>query len=104
MDVITSDGCLFQVTSKFVQDCALLRNIMEDAPGEPVPLPNVSSVMMNQMLSFHMNSGRIQEPEIGLLNAVDYIGYDLMFDDLCQKMADSLKGKSVTEIRKILEL
>jgi len=103
MEVITNDDCVFQLTDKFVQNCVLLRNIAADTEGT-VPLPNVSSSMMKDMLNFDMNSGSIQHVTVELLNAVDFIGYELMFDDLCRRMADSLRDKSVTEIRKILEL
>jgi hypothetical protein len=104
MELVASDGCVFQVPDKLVRSCVLLKNMSEDTKGEQVHLPNVSSSMMGEILKFHMNSGCIQKVTVELLNAVDFIGYELMFDSLCRQMADSLRDKSVTEIRTILEL
>lgn len=100
--IVTNDGIIFNLDSKLREDCKMVSMIMEDCEEDGlVPLPNVNADVMKRIIFFH-TSGYLEHHEdmINLMLACDYLNYDELLDYAARIVADSLKGKSVNEIRR----
>ena len=84
----------------------MLSMILEDCdPGYRVPLANVDGATMERIIEFD-KTGRLDHHNdmITLMLACDYLNFDELLDYAARVVADSLKGKSVTEIRRFFSI
>lgn len=104
MKIITSDGVSLDFdgsTSK------LLMSVLEECNDEsPIPVPLVSSDMIRtiQKWQSHAEDPIIESWDVlwALAHACMYLHMDEMLDRACRQMAHELKGKSPTEIQKMV--
>ncbi|BAT22409.1 hypothetical protein [Yellowstone lake phycodnavirus 2] len=102
--VLTSDGIIFNFNSKLKKDCKMVSMILEDCEDHGIiPLSNVNSDVMKRIVFFN-TSGHLEHHDdmINLMLACDYLNYDELLDYAARIVADSLKGKSASEIRSFL--
>ena len=84
----------------------MLTMITEDCDDHGIiPLSNVNSDVMKRIIFFH-TSGYLEHHDdmINLMLACDFLNYDELLDYAARIVADSLKGKSASEIRKFLSI
>lgn len=100
MAVQTCDGVIFNLNSKIVRDCKVLSMMYEDAVADGVaPLP-INSNVLKRIIYFNTYGHLDHHDEmIDLLLACDYLNYDELLDYGARIVADSLRGKSTSEIR-----
>lgn len=72
----------------------------EDVTDGVIPIPAVNSNVMKRIIYFN-TFGYLEDHDhmIELMLACDYLDYDELLDYGARIVADSLKGKSVNEIR-----
>lgn len=82
-----------------MRDCKVLSVMCEDV-GDVIPIPNINSNVMRRIIHFH-TFGHLDHHDqmIDLMLACDYLDYDELLDYGARIVADTLKGKSVAEIR-----
>ena len=98
----TCDGLIFNLNSKLVRDCKVLTMMGEDVHtgSDVIPLPNIDSNVMKRIMYFN-TFGHLEHHDdmINLMLACDFLDYDELLDYAARIVADSLRGKSATEIR-----
>ena len=102
MDIQTCDGTIFNLNSKMTRDCKVLTMMREDVDdmGGVTQIPNINSNVMKRIIYFN-TFGHLEDHDdmINLLLACDYLDYEELLDYGARIVADSLRGRSATEIR-----
>ena len=110
--VQTNDGHVHEIPQGLVDACSTLSMVctMTDCTDNEtwVPLPNIDSKIMETVVRF-FESGSLpefQEPRdaFPMMLAADYLGYENLLDAGSKSVAESLKGRDPSEIRKIFDL
>jgi hypothetical protein len=99
--VITNDRVFLNIDIGLVHKCSVFKSIYEECDGNLFPVPNVNCKMMTTIIQFY-ETGEISDTEpcmLDLLLAADFLGYEELLDYGAKVVADSLKGKSASEIR-----
>jgi hypothetical protein len=104
-DVITCDGQQFNLDLEIVNKCKTLHNCLEDCGEDTISIPNVNSAELIRILEFH-KTGKLSNTDdmLSLLSACDFLDYDELLDHGAKIVADSLRGKTATEIRRFFGL
>lgn len=109
----TQDNQVIELAQETAYKSVLLKNLVEDLGDseEPIPLQNVTSKTFNKVLEYF----ELKEHEdyfakmdrdflFEVILAANFLDIEDLLDKACKKVADSLKDKSVEEIREILEI
>jgi S-phase kinase-associated protein 1 len=108
MDVLTSDHKTIRIPKEIYEKSEILKYIFEEfGTDKPFPIPNVDSHIMNLIMYYTLNDVKINESRQVLFDmamAADYLHMQEFLDDVCQEIADMLRGKSPKEIRSILNI
>ncbi|MCD7456608.1 hypothetical protein HAX54_032327 [Datura stramonium] len=118
----TSDGDEFEIEESIAVQSGTIKNIVED-DFSLIPLPNVDTERLIKIIEYmkkHAEKTDSNEEEIKefdkefvklsykdlfeLVSAANYLHISGLIDLLCQSIADRIKDKSVTAIRKILNI
>ena len=106
MDVVTSDGVCVRFddfhTSLFLADVST----ETDVTNCTIPISNVDSVTLYRLIFWLKNPDDPISEDWDMLwrmaHAADYLNMPEMLDRTCKGLAEKLKGKSPTEIQKLL--
>lgn len=104
--VITCDNRSFDLHPDLVNRCETLVGAIEATDGTAIiPLPNVDSVVLKRIIDYHAK-GKLETHEdlTPLLLACDFLAYEELLDHGCKIVADSLRGRSASEIRTMFGL
>lgn len=104
--VVTSDGVFLNVRLGFIEKCSVLNDIHQTCNCDLFPIPNVNCKALTKMVEFY-ETGQMTGADdcmLQILLAADYLGYEELLDYGAKLVADSLKGKSATEIRRYFGL
>jgi len=109
--VQTNDGRVHEIPQGLVDECSTLKMICEmtDCTFDTwVPLPNVDSAILETVVRFFESDSlpEFQTPRdaFPMMLAADYLGYEKLLDTGSKSVAESLKGRSPSEIRDICGL
>lgn len=104
--LVTSDGVFLNVELEMVNRCSVLKGIHEECGGNLFPIPNVNCKVMTKMVEFYKTGNLTDAGDcmLDILLAADFVGYEELLDYGAKMVADSLKGKSATEIRRYFSL
>ena len=102
---LTNDTQYFNLDLELVNKCHMLHNCLEDCEDAVIPIPNVNSDVLVRIVDFHQ-TGKLSNTDdmLSLLSACDYLDYEELLDYGAKIVADSLKGKTATEIRRFFGL
>ncbi|XP_073034183.1 SKP1-like protein 1A isoform X2 [Primulina eburnea] len=120
----SSDGDTFEVEELVAMESLTIRNIIEDDCADAViPLPNVTSKILTKVIEYckrHVQAeseadaadGKFdtefvdvdQDTLFDLILAANYLNIRNLLDLTCQTVADTIKGKSVEEVRKLFNI
>ena len=105
--VQTNDGHVLEIPQGLVDACSTLKMVCEmtDCTENDTwaPLPNIDSKIMETVVRF-FESGSLTEFTFPVMLAADYLGYENLLDAGSKAIAESLKGRDPSEIRKILDI
>ena len=105
--VQTNDGHVHEIPQGLVDACSTLKMVCEmtDCTENDTwaPLPNIDSKIMETVVRF-FESGSLTEFTFPVMLAADYLGYENLLDAGSKAIAESLKGRDPSEIRKILDI
>lgn len=99
--VVTNDGHEFSVDQAFVYACSTLKMLTEDATEGPVPLPNVNAATLEIILKGTVPDFEDPREIFPLMNALDFLGHEVLLDDCARRVAESIKGWRADKIREI---
>jgi hypothetical protein len=110
--VRTNDGHVVEVSDGLMGECATLRMVAEmtDCSDEYacVTLPNIDLAILETVQRFFTSNSipEFHEPSelFPLMLAADYLGYEALLDEGAKAIAESLSGRSPTEIRGIFDI
>jgi hypothetical protein len=108
-NVRTSDGHIIPIHPEFIQECSLLKTVIETFEDEEtIPLPNIDDAIMETVIRFFESKSLPEftqtQDMFPLWRAADYLGYQELIDETSKVMAESIRGKSVKEIHEIFEI
>ena len=109
--VQTNDGHVHEIPQGLVDACSTLKMVCEmtDCTDDTwAPLPNVDAATLETVVRF-FESGSLPEfheprDAFPMMLAADYLGYENLLDAGSKSVAESLKGRDPSEIRKIFDL
>jgi hypothetical protein len=102
--VITSDNVVFNVHRDFVDDCKVLKMLVEET-NDAIPLPNIDSSTLLKVHYFFVH-GRLDEYDSvkSVIVAADYLSYERLIDHCAEYIATKvIKGMSPQQIKKYFE-
>lgn len=99
MEMRTSDGVVYALKDEFVRRSTLLTNLMADAQPSMFDIPFGSkSVWYLERREYPEDGSELLE----VAKAADYLCMDEDLDEACRRVAEKLKGKTASEIKKFL--
>ena len=98
--VVTNDGHEFSVDQAFVDACSTLKMFKEDTDG-PVPLPNIESTTLEIITKGTVPDFEDPREIFPLMNALDFLGHEVLLDECARRVAESIKGWRADKIREI---
>jgi hypothetical protein len=98
--VVTNDGHEFSVDQAFVDACSTLKMFKEDTDG-PVPLPNVNAATLEIITKGTVPDFEDPREIFPLMNALDFLGHEVLLDECARRVAESIKGWRADKIREI---
>jgi hypothetical protein len=129
--VLTSDDKRVSIPLSLIEMSVTIRNMLEDSEddGKIIPLSCIDyytlmkiaeycdnfhaftklednspeKVQMQQMIQGFMDTMNMDQL-ISVLNGVNFLDISILLDQLCQRIADMISGKSAKEIRVILNI
>ena len=104
--VVTGDGLHFILDLELAKKCQVIRDCIEDSgPDAPIPIPNVNADVLTRIIEYY-KTGDLSHTDnmLQLLSACDFLAYEELLDYGAKIVADSLKGKTETEIRRFFGL
>ena len=109
--VQTNDGHVLEIPQGLVDACSTLKMVCEmtDCTDDTwAPLPNVDAATLETVVRF-FESGSLPEfheprDAFPIMLAADYLGYENLLDAGSKSVAETLKGRDPSEIRKIFDL
>jgi hypothetical protein len=103
--VVTIDGVSVTLTDDFVSKCGLLKMLVEETNVDsPISISNVNSNLLERMIHYSKTGDLGDGDMLPLLCACDYFQYDEMLDHGAKVVAESLRGRSQNEIRRMFGL
>ena len=130
--VVTSDDDKFTLTVKEASASDTMRNLIEDAGiEEPIPLPNVDTVIMTKIVDYLKYHGKtpanpLQDAEkdenplldpfdaefckvdtetlFKIILAANFLDIKTLLDVTCLTVSNMIKGKTPEEIRKLFNI
>jgi S-phase kinase-associated protein 1 len=129
--ILSSDDQVFEVEENVLFQSTLIKNIVSDldASDQAIPLQNVTSVILKKIIKYaehHKDDETVEEDEgtdstitdewdiefmkldkdviIEIILAANYLDMKNLLNLGCKTIANMIKGKSVEEIREILDL
>lgn len=115
--LISAEGKKHTFPLSYVREkLTTVKNLLEDVGTNEVPLPNVSSFVLNKIFEFmnmELNTSEektdlyenffkamVDEELFSVMIAANYLEYPGLLDPACQYVAQQLRGKTPDEIRK----
>ena len=105
---MTCDGAEFKVEYQNAKKSKTVYDLVEDSGTEiPIPLSGVQSDVMKHIVTY-LNNEKIPEVDntmlFNIILASNYMDIPELLDEMCQRVADMIKGKTPDEIRKIFNV
>ena len=99
--IVTSDGCFFAINSELAEGSKLIRDTLEDCDEGIVPLPNVNSKIIKNIIYFSKNGDLVSYEDVKeVMIAADYLSYDECVDHCARHIAQVvIKGKTADQIK-----
>ena len=132
VNLISADGVHFSVKKDVALLSNTIKYLLEDLAEEsaPIPLPNVTGAILDKVIQFceyhtlhseldvnqYYKSGTISDEwdiefckipmafKIDLINSANYLDIKCLVDTLVVSIANMIKGKSVEEIKEIMNI
>ena len=98
--LVANDGREFRVDQAFVDTCSTLKMFTDEA-ADPVPLPNVNSETLEIILKGTVPDFADPREVFPLMEALDFLGNEVLLDDYARRVAESLKGLAAAKVREI---
>lgn len=98
--LITSDGRNFSVDQAFVDACSTLKMIQDDTDGT-IPLTTIPSETLGIILKGTVPEFEDPREVFPLMEALDFLGNEILLDDYARRVAESLKGLPPAKVREI---
>lgn len=132
--LLSSDNETFTVSKKVADMSNTIKDIIEEAPGQKVPLPNVPGKILSKVIEyckFHVDNSRDankpsssqgvksdeevktwdadfmkidQSTLFEVILAANYMNIEALLDLACATVANMIKGKTPEEIRKTFNI
>lgn len=95
MELVTTEGIIYNVSPEFVTRSQILTEILSGCVRVPIS---------NTTLRFLMNGTYPDDGSelLALARAADFLHMEPEIDEACRRVAESLRGKTATEIQAFL--
>lgn len=116
----SSDGQVFEVEEAVIRESDLIKNMIESGlTDERIPLENVSGTILAKVVDYckkHAGGQELKKWDAEYIEQVDmgtlyhlfvaskHLGVEGLMDLCAQRVADTIKGKQVDEIRKAFNI
>ena len=103
--LISQDKILFELEFKFAKNSETIKNLVEDSGAEvSIPLNEVNGFILKYIVN-HLKGEEFPEVNtqtlFDIILAANYLDIKDLLEITCQKVADMIRGKTPSEIRKI---